>query len=117
MVRTGMGRRTEAIVGGVFLALMVLFLVLAITTFEGTPTVLLVVGALLFLAVGLFLLAGPGEGSGGGQQQSVVFADGQLLVQGGAAGGPLGAAAATCGRCGRRGASAFCPDCGARMGA
>jgi hypothetical protein len=111
---TGMTRQTEQIIGIVFLVLMILFVILAVTTFDGTPTVILLISALLFLGVGLFMMAGGGAGSGGdggqSQQQSVVLSDGQVITQGGQS--------SHCSGCGRRvpANARFCPDCGHAMG-
>lgn len=106
----GLDRSTEKIVGMVFLALVVLFMILAITTFEGTPTVLLVVSALVFLTIGLFLLMGPSAGGGGSsQQQSVVMGDGRTITQ-----SQGGSVLAACPHCDARvpETSRFCPECG-----
>jgi hypothetical protein len=107
-------RQTEQIAGFVFLGLMLIFVILAITTFEGTPTVLLIVGAILFLAVGVFFISGPGRGDGDGQsqQQSVVFSDGNVVAQ------QLGGGR-SCPSCGRGVQSSFahCPHCGAAVAA
>ncbi len=113
-------RSVETISGIVFLALMVLFLVLAITTFEGTPTVLLVVAALVFLPVGLYLLGGSMRGGGDeapSQQQSVVLSDGRLVTQSSGSGGS--AVLAVCPKCSARVPESYahCPHCGAGMGA
>lgn len=83
-------RQTQTIAGIVFLGLMLLFLVLAITTFPGqSPTTLLVIASLVCLGVGLFFLSSNGPGSaasdawadGQSQQQSVVLADGGVIRQ------------------------------------
>lgn len=105
-----MAQQTQQVIGYIFLALMVLFLVLAIGSFQGTPTVILIVAAVIFLAVGLSLLAGPSSGGGSGQQQSVVLGDGRVISQGGVL--------AICRGCsGRIPENArFCPDCGQSTG-
>jgi hypothetical protein len=79
----GMTRQSEMVTGLVFLGLMVIFVILAITTFHGTPTVLLIIGSVLFLGVGLFFLGGRGGGDGAdqSQQQSVVLGDGHTISQ------------------------------------
>lgn len=51
-------RQTQQWIGLVFLAGMVLTLVLAVWTFDGTPTIVLLVVALVFLVVSRFFLAG-----------------------------------------------------------
>ncbi|HEX2065978.1 MAG TPA: hypothetical protein VHI93_04115 [Candidatus Thermoplasmatota archaeon] len=101
-----MERQTETVAGIVFLGLMVIFLLVAITTFQGTPTFLLIIGALICLGVGLFFFAGKGAGSDGpSQQQSVVLGDGHSVAQG----------SRPCVSCGSAVAAtfAFCPHCGA----
>lgn len=106
-------RQTQQVIGYVFLGLMALFVILGVTTFEGTPTIMLIVGALVFLAVSLTLLTGNGigAGSGGGggsQQQSVVLSGGRVITQG-------GGIQSVCGSCKARmpDGARFCPDCGA----
>lgn len=110
---SGMSRQNEQIIGFVFLGLMIVSLLLAVTTFDGTPTVLLLVSALVFLVVGLFLLTGGQErpAPASSQQQSVILSDGQTLVQGGIQ--------AVCASCGKRvpESARFCPGCGHAMGA
>lgn len=108
-----MAQQTQQVIGYVFLALMVLFIILAIQTFNGAPTWILIIAAVIFLAVGLSLLAGPGTGSGGsGQQQSVVLGDGRVLSQ--SSHGVL----SVCRGCSARvpETARFCPDCGHATG-
>ncbi len=106
-------RQTQQIVGYVFLGLMALFVILGVTTFEGTPTIMLIIGAVVFLAVALTMLS-PGSsstsgtgGGGSGQQQSIVLGGGRVITQG----GPIHA---VCGHCKARmpDGARFCPDCG-----
>lgn len=115
----GLDRRTEQMIGMVFLAGMVITLILAVATFEGTPTVILLVVSLIFLAVSLFFLSGQRSGSATGtdgsqgQQQSVVLGNGKTISQ-----SSSGQAVYTpCPECGTRmpESSAFCPDCGAEV--
>lgn len=106
-------RRTEQTVGFGFLGLMVIFLILALTTFEGDVTVMLIIVAVVFLVVALFLLGGTGSGSGGsGQQQSVVLDGGRAITQ--QSGGVL----TVCSKCSARvpEQARFCPDCGNALG-
>ncbi len=105
-------RQAQQIIGYVFLGLMALFVILGVTTFEGTPTIMLIIGALVFLAVSLTLLTGNGVGTGAGggggsQQQSIVLGGGRVISQG----GPIHA---VCGNCQARmpDGARFCPDCG-----
>jgi hypothetical protein len=102
-------KQTETIVGLVFLGLMVVLLIVALSTFQGQATLLLIVTALICLGVGLFFFSGPssrGGGDGQSQQQSVVLGDGQVITQ---------SANRSCPGCGAQVAStfAFCPHCGA----
>ncbi len=118
----GLDRRTEAIIGLVFLGGMVISLILAVQTFEGTPTVILLVVSLVFLAVSLFFLSGQRSGSASGagganddqsQQQSVVLGNGRTVSQ-----SSSGQAVYTpCPECGTRVSEdvTFCPDCGAQV--
>lgn len=105
-------RQAQQIVGYVFLGLMALFVILGVTTFEGTPTIMLIIGALVFLAVSLTLLTGNGiglgTGGGGSQQQSIVLSGGRVITQSG------GQVQAACGSCKARmpDGARFCPDCG-----
>lgn len=117
-----MDRQTATVLGGVFLLGMVITLILAIWTFEGTPTVLLLVTSLVFLGVSLFFFSGGGQPSEGAgeeglsQQQSVVL---------GGQGGPAtveqssSTVYAVCSACGERVQDSveFCPSCGEAMGA
>lgn len=109
-----MQRQTEQIVGFVFLGLMLLFLAIAITTFEGTPTILLLVAAFVFLGVGIFFLSGAQRGAGDdgqSQQQSVVLSDGRLVTQ------SFGGGQRSCHACGGmlQASFAHCPHCGAAV--
>ena len=121
----GMTRQSEMVTGLVFLGLMVIFVILAITTFHGTPTVLLIIGSVLFLGVGLFFLGGRGGGDGAdqSQQQSVVLGDGHTISQsssgmGAGGSGGSGGILVVCPSCGHRVPERFahCPDCGAKLG-
>lgn len=115
----GLDRRTEAIIGLVFLGGMVISLILAVQTFEGTPTVILLVVSLVFLAVSLFFLSGQKSGSATGasddqsQQQSVVLGNGKTISQSSSA-QPV---YTPCPECGTRvpESASFCPDCGAQV--
>lgn len=117
MSRFGLDRRTEALIGTVFLIGMVVTLILAIATFEGTPTVLLILTSFIFLAVALFFFSGTGSGRGAGagdegqsQQQSVVLGGGATpLVQ-----KQGGGVYVVCRHCGNRSpeSAEFCPSCG-----
>ncbi len=106
-------RQAQQIVGYVFLGLMALFVILGVTTFEGAPTIMLIIGALVFLAVSLTLLTGNGigvgGGGGGGQQQSVVLRGGRVITQSGSG------IQSVCASCKGRmpDGARFCPDCGA----
>lgn len=117
-----MDRRTETLVGSAFLVGMVLALVLAVWTFEGAPTVLLIIMSLVFLGVALFFLSGGSRpspssaGEGAAQQQSIVL---------GGSGEDAAISQSTstvhvvCESCEERvpEAAAFCPSCGDAMGA
>lgn len=115
-------KQNQQTIAYVFLGLMVLFLVLAVTTASGNVTWLLVVSALVFLVVGLVMMTGDGANAGGtlaggsSQQQSVVLGGpgGRVVSQTG--GGPILAACMSCSA--RIPESAkFCPQCGAASGA
>ena len=103
-------------IGYVFLGLMVVFLIIAIGEFGGDSTWILILSAVVFLVVGLSLLAGPSIGGGGssGQQQSVVLGGGRVLTQSSGAG-----VLAICGACSGRipETARFCPECGHATGA
>lgn len=111
----GQQASTQQTIGYIFLALMVVSLIFAITEFVGDSTWIIILSAVVFLVVGLSLLAGPswGSGSGGGQQQSVVLGGGRVLTQ--SSGGVL----AMCRSCNSRIPETvrFCPDCGTAVGA
>lgn len=104
-------RQTQQIVGYIFIALMAVFLIVALTTVQGNVTWLLILVAVIFLVVGLMMLfgTGGGDGYGGGssQQQSVVLSDGQVITQG-------SSGARVCHGCQARmpGQARFCPHCG-----
>jgi len=114
----GLDRKTESIIGIVFLVGMIITFIVAITTFEGTPTILLILLAVVFLAVALFFLSGSsssGRGGGdGGQSQQ------QSIVLGGGEGKPMTLSQSSsgvmvvCRHCGGRApeSAAFCPECG-----
>ncbi len=104
-------KQNQQIIAYVFLGLMVIFLILAVTTFEGTPTILLIISALVFLTVGLVMLSGgesSGTSSGSSQQQSVVLGGGRVITQGG------DDVLRMCGGCNARVPenAKFCPQCG-----
>lgn len=109
-------RQTEQIIGIVFLAFMVIFLAWGIMTWDGVPTVPILIAAFVFLIVGIFLLGGEGRtgspGAGSSQQQSVVLGGGRVITQGG------GHIMDLCGACNHRlpPSSKFCPECGNATG-
>lgn len=109
-------RHTQQIFGYVFLGLMVIFLIMAVSEFSGDATLILIISAIAFLAVGLALLGTGGSGTatdnGGSQQQSVVLAGGRVITQGN------GGVRHGCSACGANvpGSAKFCPQCGAGVG-
>lgn len=122
-MRQGMDRKTESVIGLIFLGAMVTTLILAVATFEGTPTIILLVVSLVFLGVALFFLSGSGTSTGAsgggsgsqGQQQSVVLGNGKTVSQSSSGQEVYN----VCPDCGERvpESATFCPECGARVGA
>ncbi len=121
MSENGLGRQTESIIGLVFLVGMILTFIIAIASFEGTPTVLLIILSVLFLILGVFFLSGGSSsqgddgGSGSSQSQSVVFGNSGVRV---AQQGPRGSQVyEVCSGCGGRApeGARFCPACGHAM--
>ncbi len=125
---TEMDKSTANIIGIAFLVGMVIMVILAVATFEGTPTIILLISASIFLLVGVFFLGGGTEGgiasgsgsSGSSQQQSVVLDNGRVVTQGGSSGqsssGP-GGVQVVCGGCNARNpdSARFCSSCGASL--
>lgn len=109
-----MAEQQQQVIGYVFLGLMVMALILAITTFDGTPTIILILAAIVFLVVGLTMMgtnSGLGGSSGSGQQQSVVIG-GRTISQQSDAG-----ILTLCGGCNGRipETAKFCPSCGSNV--
>ncbi len=103
----------QQVIAYVFLGLMVMALILAITTFEGTPTIVLILSAIVFLVVGLTMLGGGSgsRGDAGGQQQSVVI--GGRTIRQSSGQGILTACSACSGRIPET--AKFCPGCGSSV--
>ncbi len=121
MSSQGMDSTLRMILGSVFLVAMLVLVILALTTFEGTPTILLVVFGIIFLAVALvFFFGGESDGSAAvaaaaarpsSQQQSVVLSGGRVITQ---SGGDIDAVCTSCNTRVPDNAS-FCPNCGNKM--
>lgn len=107
---TGNNRQTEQTIGIVSLSLMGLFVILSVLVNPSEDiTPMLIIGAIIFLIVGLVMITGTTGGSSGGssQQQSVVLADGHMVMQGGR----------HCTQCGHSAppGARFCPRCGSEV--
>lgn len=119
----GLDRKTQSIIGLVFLVGMVVTFIVAIGTFDGTPTLLLIVLAIVFLVVAIFFLQGAGVSRGAGgvgegqsQQQSVVLGgDGRTVTQSFRQSSGVFVVCRSCSDRVPEGAQ-FCPACGASMG-
>ncbi len=119
----GMDRTVTMVIGGIFLVAMLITMILAIATFDGTPTVILLIASFVFLGVGIFFLAGGpsgggaesagGGGGGSSQQQSVVLAGGRVVTQSSDSTG-ASSVSIVCSGCNKRipDSVAFCPGCG-----
>lgn len=109
-----MAEQQQQVIAYVFLGLMVMALILAVTTFEGTPTMVLVLSAIVFLVVGLTMLGGGSarsEPDGSSQQQSVVIG-GRTIRQSSGSG-----ILTVCTGCSQRipETAKFCPGCGSSV--
>lgn len=118
----GIPREVEWGIGLAFVIGMVILLVLAINTFQGPATTILLVVSGVFFLVGIFFLSGtqgssrasPGAESGSSQQQSIVIGGAgtpTTIRQGG------GEVLVACPGCGERVSEDFnhCPHCGAAL--
>ncbi len=121
MSENGLGRQTKSIIGLVFLFGMIITFIVAIESFDGTPTVLLILLAILFLILGIFFLSGGSSSQRSAaadqssQSQSVVFGNsGVRVVQQGPGGAHVYEVCSGCGGRAPEGAR-FCPACGHSM--
>jgi hypothetical protein len=119
----GIPREVEWGIGLAFIIGMIILLVLAINSFEGPTTTIMLVVAGVFLLVGVFFLSGTQGGTGArsetaangsSQQQSVVIGGPgtpTTIRQGG------GEVLVACSGCGERVNESFnnCPHCGTKL--
>ncbi len=125
MSENGLDRQTESIIGMVFLVGMILTFIIAIVSFDGPPTILLIVLSVLFLILGVFFLTGSssrGEADaydGSSQSQSVVLGHSGVRVAQQGPGNRAGQVYEVCTGCGGRApeGARFCPGCGQAMAA